>query len=110
MIRLWNTTTPAENRQITEGFAHQILGYTLMREEKTPAAIGELKIAASMLKNDPAKYSITLYRLGYAYAKDKQNASAKQALTECTTVDGPFKDAARELLAKVNAARPPVKK
>jgi len=100
-----DTTTPAENRQITEGFAHQILGYTLLRQEKTAAAITELKTASTMLKSDPAKYSITLYRLGFAYAKDKQNAAAKQVLTECVAVDGPFKDAARELLAKVNAAK-----
>jgi len=105
-----DTTAPAENRQITEGFAHQILGYTLLREEKTAAAIGELKIAASMLKSDSAKYSITLYRLGFAYAKDKQNANAKPVLSECTTVDGPFKDGCKDLLAKVNAAKPPIKK
>jgi tetratricopeptide (TPR) repeat protein len=105
-----DSTTPADNRQITEGFAHQILGYTLLREEKTPAAIAELKSASSMLKSDPAKYSITLYRLGFAYAKDKQNANAKQVLTEAATVDGPFKEAAKELLAKVSAARAPVKR
>jgi len=101
-----DTTTPAENRLITEGFAHQILGYTLMRQEKTAAAITELKTASTMLKSDPAKYSITLYRLGYAYAKDKQNANAKQVLTECSTVDGPFKEESKKLLAQVNAAKP----
>ena len=105
-----DTTTPAENRQITEGFAHQILGYTLLRQEKTAAAISELKIAAGMLKSDSAKYSITLYRLGFAYAKDKQNANAKAVLNEAVTVDGPFKDASRELLAKVSAARPAAKR
>ena len=101
-----DTSTTAESRQITEGFAHQILGYTLLRQEKRAAAIVELKTASTMLKSDPAKYSITLYRLGYAYALDKQNANAKQVLTECVSVDGPFKDAARDLLNKVNAARP----
>ena len=105
-----DTTASPETRQITEGFAHQILGYTLLREEKTTAAIAELKTASTMLKADPAKYSITLYRLGFAYAKDKQNANAKLVLSECVTVDGPFKDAAKDLLAKVSAARPPAKK
>lgn len=93
-----------ENRLITEGFAHQILGYSLLRQEKTPAAIAELKTASAMLKSDSAKYSITLYRLGFAYAKAKMNANAKQVLSEAVTVDGPFKQAAAELLAKVNAA------
>lgn len=101
-----DTTTPAETRQITEGFAHQILGYTLLREKNNPAAIGELKIASTMLKSDSAKYSITLYRLGYAYALEKQNANAKQVLTEAVTVDGPFKEESKKLLAQVSAARP----
>jgi tetratricopeptide (TPR) repeat protein len=105
-----DTTRSAADRQINEGFAHQILGYTLLREEKTAAAITELKTASTMLKGDPAKYSITLYRLGFAYAKDKQNGAAKQVLTEAVTVDGPFKDASKELLAKVNAAHTPAKK
>ncbi|MGZ4815229.1 MAG: tetratricopeptide repeat protein [Terriglobales bacterium] len=105
-----DTTTAPETRQITEGFAHQILGYTLLREEKSAAAIAELKTASTMLKADLAKYSVTLYRLGYAYAKDKQNANAKIVLAECVTVDGPFKEAAKDLLAKVNAARPAAKK
>ena len=105
-----DTTVAADQRQITEGFAHQILGYTLLREEKTPAAIVELKTASGMLKSDPPKYSIALYRLGFAYAKDKQNANAKVVLSECAAVDGPFRDAAKELLAKVNAARPSARK
>lgn len=102
--------SPEENRLISEGFAHQILGYTLLRQEKTPAAIAELKSASTMLKSDPTKYSITLYRLGYAYAKSNQTANAKQVLAEAITVEGPFKQAAKELLNKVNAAKPGVRR
>jgi tetratricopeptide (TPR) repeat protein len=99
-----------ENRIVTEGFAHQVLGYTLLRQDKTPAAIAELKTASAMLKSDAAKYSITLYRLGFAYAKANQNANAKQVLSEAVTVDGPFQAASRELLGKVNAAKPAQRK
>jgi tetratricopeptide (TPR) repeat protein len=105
-----DTTTSEETRLITEGFAHQILGYTLLRGEKTPAAIVELKTASAMLKSDPPKYSITLYRLGFAYAKANQVNNAKQVLAEAETIDGPFKDAAKELLEKVSAAKPVRKK
>lgn len=105
-----DASAPQENRKITEGFAHQILGYTLLREEKTPAAIAELKLASTLLKDDPAKYSVALYRLGFAYAKDKQTANAKQILSEAENVDGPFKDASRELLAKVTAMKPAAKR
>jgi tetratricopeptide (TPR) repeat protein len=89
------------NAKITEGFAHEILGYSLLREEKTPQAIAELKTAATMLKSDPTKYSLTLYRLGYAYAKSKQMAQAKEVLTEASGIPGPFQQASKELLAKV---------
>jgi len=96
----------AESREIREGFAYQILGYALLRQDKTTAAIAELKAASTMLKDDPAKYSITLYRLGYAYAKNKQNADAKQVLNVAVNVQGPFQQEAKKLLAQVNAARP----
>jgi hypothetical protein len=89
------------NREIQEGFDHEILGYTLLRQEKTAAAILELKTASTMVKSDSAKYSVVLYRLGFAYGKDKQTANARQVLAECATVDGPFKEASRELLAKL---------
>jgi tetratricopeptide (TPR) repeat protein len=97
-------TIPEANRIVTEGFAHQVLGYSLLRQDKTPAAIAELKTAVAMLESDSPKLSIALYRLGFAYAKANQVANAKETLTHATEVDGPFKDAAKQLLAKVNAA------
>jgi tetratricopeptide (TPR) repeat protein len=99
-------STTEENRSITEGFAHQILGYTLLRQEKTAAGISELKTASTMLKGDPIKYSIALYRLGFAYAKSNQTANAKQVLAEAAGVEGPFKQAAKELLDKLNSTKP----
>lgn len=101
-----DTTAQAANREIEEGFDHEILGYTLLRQEKTAAAIQELKTASAMVKGDSAKYSVVLYRLGFAYAKDRQNANARQVLTEAAKVDGPFKDASKELLAKLGPSRP----
>jgi tetratricopeptide (TPR) repeat protein len=99
-------TAPEASRMVTEGFAHQVLGYSLLRQEKTPAAIAELKTAVAMLQSDAPKLSIALYRLGYAYAKSNQTANAKQTLTQATEAEGPFKDAAKDLLAKVNAQKP----
>ena len=101
-----DTSPPTEGRTIREGFAYQILGYTLLREDKTLAAIAQLKTASTMLKEDAPKYSITLYRLGYAYAKNKQNIDAKQVLSEAVKVPGPFQEEAKKLLAQVNAAHP----
>lgn len=92
------------NMRITSGFAHSILGYVLLREEKTSEGIAELKTASPMLKDDPAKLSIALYRLGYGYAKLKNYTEAKAVLTECMNVNGPFKEEAGKLLEQVNAA------
>lgn len=102
--------SPEANRIINEGFAHEILGYTLLRQEKTPAAIAELKTAVAMLQSDATKLSVALYRLGFAYAKLNQTANARQTLTEATQVEGPFKEAAKELLEKVNAQKPASRK
>lgn len=93
------------NAKVTEGFAHEILGYSLLREEKTTQAIPELKTAATMLKGDPAKYSLTLYRLGYAYAKAKQTPQAKEVLTEAAAMEGPFQQASKDLLSKISKTR-----
>jgi tetratricopeptide (TPR) repeat protein len=98
------------NRLITQGFAHEILGYALLKQDKTIPAIAELKTASSMLVSDPMKYSLTLYRLGYAYGKANQVANAKQVLGEAAAIEGPFKVPAKELLAKLNTVKAPAKK
>ena len=55
-----------------------------------------------MLKTDSTKDSIALYRLGYAYAKLNQTVNAKQALSEAAEIEGPFRQAAKDLLDKLN--------
>ena len=77
----------------------------MLKQDKTPAAIAELKQASTMLKDDPAAYSTVLFRLGYAYAKVSRLTEARATLTEAVGVLGPFQQASRDLLAKVNAAR-----
>ncbi len=93
-----------KSRKLSAGVAHSALGYALMKQEKTPQAITELKTAAAMLKENPAAYSTVLYRLGFAYAKMKQYADAKTVLTEGANVEGPFQQASKDLLEKVAAA------
>jgi tetratricopeptide (TPR) repeat protein len=92
------------SRKLSAGVAHSALGYALMKQEKTPQAITELKTAAAMLKENPAAYSTVMYRLGFAYAKTKQYAEAKTVLTEGSKVEGPFQQASKDLLEKVTAA------
>ena len=61
-------------RKLSGGVAHSTLGYAYMKQEKTVAAVAELKSAAGLLKGvDDQQYAVALYRLGYAYAKLSHN-------------------------------------
>lgn len=107
-IELAKADSPDATRQqkLSAGVAHSALGYSLMREEKTPAAITEFKSATSLLKEDSASYQMALYRLGYAYAKLGRLAEARTSLTEAAGIEGAYQQPAKDLLAKVNSAKP----
>ncbi len=93
-------------RKLSAGVAHSVLGYAYMKQDKTTASIAELKSSAILLKGaDDQQYSITLYRLGFAYAKLSKLTEAREVLTEAVKIQGPVQSMSRELLAKVNAAR-----
>ena len=93
-------------RKVSAGAAHSTLGYAYMKQDKTAAAIPELKSAAALLKGlDDQQYAIALYRLGYAYAKLNRTTEAREALQEAVKISGPVQQPAQDLLAKVNAAR-----
>ena len=85
--------------------AHSTLGYAYMKQEKTAAAIPEFKYAAALLKGqDDVAYATALYRLGYAYAKLKRTAEAREVLDESVKISGPLQQPSRELLDKIAAA------
>jgi tetratricopeptide (TPR) repeat protein len=93
-------------RKLSGGVAHSTLGYAYMKQEKTAAAIPELKSAAVLLKGvDDQQYAVALYRLGYAYAKLSHNTEAREVLIEAAKIPGPVQPLSQDLLAKVNAAR-----
>ena len=93
-------------RKLSGGVAHSTLGYAYMKQEKTAAAIPELKSAAALLKGvDDQQYAVALYRLGYAYAKLSHNTEARDVLMAAAKIPGPVQPLSQDLLAKVNAAR-----
>jgi len=95
-----------KSRKLSAGMAHSILGYALIKQDKTAAAIPELKAAAGLLKGqDDQQYSIALYRLGFAYAKLSRLNDAREVLAEAVKISGPVQNMSQELLAKVNTAR-----
>jgi tetratricopeptide (TPR) repeat protein len=94
------------SRKISAGAAHSTLGYAYLKQDKTAAAIPELKSASALLKGlDDQQYSIAMFRLGYAYAKLNKVTEAREALNEIVKTPGPVQQPAQDLLAKVNAAR-----
>lgn len=95
-----------KSRKLSAGVAHSTLGYAYMKQDKTAAAIPELKSASSLLKGqDDTAYSAALYRLGYAYAKLSRTTEARDVLNEAVKIQGPLQQPLRELLEKVNSAR-----
>ena len=92
-------------RKLSAGVAHSTLGYAYMKQDKTVAAIPELKSASTLLKGqDNVAYATALYRLGYAYAKLNRKAEAREVLGEAVKIEGPLQQPSRELLEKVNSA------
>jgi len=93
-------------RKLSAGVAHSTLGYAYMKEDKTAAAVPELKSASGLLKGlDDQQYAVALYRLGYAYAKLNRVNEARDVLTESVKISGPVQPLSQDLLTKVNAAR-----
>jgi tetratricopeptide (TPR) repeat protein len=94
------------SRKVSAGVAHSTVGYAYMKQDKTAAAIPELKSASALLKGlDDQQYAIAMYRLGFAYAKLSRVSEARDVLQEAVKISGPVQQPAQDLLAKVNAAR-----
>jgi tetratricopeptide (TPR) repeat protein len=95
-----------KTRKTSAGAAHSTLGYAYLKQDRTAAAIPELKAATGLLKGaDDQQYSIALYRLGFAYAKLNRVSEARDVLMEAVKISGPVQAMSQDLLTKVNAAR-----
>jgi tetratricopeptide (TPR) repeat protein len=93
-------------RKLSGGVAESTLGFALMKQDKTAAAVTHLKSASELLKGqDDTAYATALYRLGFAYAKMNKVTDAREVLNEAVKIPGPLQQPSQELLAKVNAAR-----
>jgi tetratricopeptide (TPR) repeat protein len=91
--------------KVSAGAAHSTLGYAYMKQDKTAAAIPELRAATVLLRDQSDQDAIALYRLGFAYAKLRRVDEARQALMQAVNIPGPVQKPAQDLLLKVNAAR-----
>ena len=96
-----------KSRKLSAGVAHTIVGYTYaFKQDKTAAAIPELRAAAGLLKGqDDQQYARALYGLGYAYGKLNKLTEARDVLSEAVKIQSPWQKISEDLLGKVNAAR-----
>jgi tetratricopeptide (TPR) repeat protein len=95
-----------KGRKVSAGVAHDTIGWAYLKQDKTAAAIPELKSAAVLLKGqDDQQYARALYGLGFAYGKLNKLTEAREALSEAVKIPGPLQSMSQDLLAKVNSAR-----
>jgi tetratricopeptide (TPR) repeat protein len=95
-----------KSRKISAGVAHATLGYAYMKQDKTAAAVPELRSAVALLKGqDDQQYARALYGLGFAYGKLNKLTEARAVLTEAVGIQSPWQSMSKDLLAKVNGAR-----
>ena len=95
-----------KSHKVAAGAAHNTIGWANLKQDKTAAAIPELKSAAALLKGqDDQQYARALYGLGFAYGKLNRLTEAREVLTEAAKIPGPLQPKSQELLAKVNGAR-----
>jgi tetratricopeptide (TPR) repeat protein len=93
-------TTPEQ--KLTAGVARSTLGFALLNQDKTLAAIPELKQAVELLQGNDSVSEEALYRLGFAYAKLGRRAEAQAALQKCIALKGAYLAMAQDLLGKVS--------
>jgi tetratricopeptide (TPR) repeat protein len=95
-----------KSRKLSAGAAHNTIGWAYLKQEKTTAAIPELKTATGLLKGqDEQQYARALYGLGFAYGKLNKLTEAREVLTEAVKIPGPLQAMTQDLLTKVNSAR-----
>jgi tetratricopeptide (TPR) repeat protein len=95
-----------KSHKLSAGAAHNTIGWAYLKQEKTSAAIPELKAAAALVKGqDDQQYARALYGLGFAYGKLNKLTEAREVLTEAVKIQGPMQSMSQDLLTKVNAAR-----
>ena len=105
-----NPASDDKTKRSYAGLAHTTLGRAELNQEKLVPAVTDLKVAASLLQDDPQDQQSALFYLGYAYAKQNHKADAIAALQKAAAISGPYQGPAKDMLAKVSAAGPATKK
>jgi hypothetical protein len=86
---------------VQKGIAYTSLGQVYAVNNKFASAVAQLKLASPLLKSNNFSYARNLYRLGFSLAKLNRTLEARQTLTECVSIDSPYKPLAQQTLAKI---------
>jgi len=86
---------------IQKGVAYTSLGQVNAINNKYAAAVTQFKLASPLLKSNSFSYARNLYRLGFSLAKLNRTLEARTVLTECVSIDSPYKPLAQQTLAKI---------
>lgn len=86
---------------VQKGIAYTSLGQVNAINNKFAPAVAQFKQASPLLKSSNFSYARNLYRLGFSLAKLKRTLEARQTLTECVSIDSPYKPLAQQTLAKI---------
>lgn len=86
---------------VQKGIAYTSLGQVNAVNNKFAPAVGQFKLASPLLKSNNFSYARNLYRLGFSLAKLNRTLEARQTLTECVSIDSPYRPLAQQTLAKI---------
>lgn len=100
LVKTGPDATPEQ--KLTAGVAKSTLGFALLNQDKSLAALPELKEAVDLLQGSDSVQEEALYRLGFAYAKLGRRADAQSALQKCLALKGPYQPMAQDLMGKVS--------
>lgn len=83
---------------LQKGLALSALGEVNIQKKDNATAVVNFRAAAPLLKSDDGSYARNQYRLGFALLNLKKNAEAKEAFTQASSVNSPYKGPAQEKL------------
>ena len=86
---------------VQKGIAYTSLGQVDAVKAKYALAVVQFKQASPLLKSNNFSYARNLYRLGFSLAKLNKTLDARIVLTECVSIDSPYKPLAQQTLTKI---------
>ena len=95
-----------QQKNLQKGLALSALGQVNIQKKDNAQAVTNFRAAAPLLKSDDISYARNQYRLGFALLNLKKNPEAKEAFTQCASVNSPYKALAQDKLKAMATPAP----